>query len=307
MQATAKRPCAHRDHTQGTPAPAPADRERSTLADVEQFQADIRQILYILGTDAPSPKDCPALLDELRELITTLDALARDLRCPEARTEARTFAVEAARAHAKLVAADHNVVPILEESLQIERLLNAPILGVSPADLRERFRLLTAAHEDLADVPEMGRRIRLRLTDIAAVLDAAGAPTPALCGDPSMKHQPDSERGAALLECALIIAGVALIVAVAVVILGSKIAELTSGVAATLPGANPNKNAPIVAGQLIETTGAQDPGGLNLQGIRINGEAIYDSTNEKRLGDNLGIEIDPLIIDPTDRRGDLER
>ena len=63
-----------------------------------------------------------------------------------------------------------------------------------------------------------------------------------------------SEKGAALVEYALIIAGVALIGAAAVSIFGNKVTDMLATAAAILPGAHADTNAPIVSGKIIETS-----------------------------------------------------
>ena len=60
--------------------------------------------------------------------------------------------------------------------------------------------------------------------------------------------------GAALVEYALIIAGVALIGAAAVSIFGNKVTDMLATAAAILPGAHADSNAPIVSGKIIETS-----------------------------------------------------
>jgi len=62
------------------------------------------------------------------------------------------------------------------------------------------------------------------------------------------------QKGAALVEYGLLIAGVALIAAVSVSIFGNKTADLIAAVATVLPGSSGTDNLPIVNGQLLETT-----------------------------------------------------
>lgn len=91
-------------------------------------------------------------------------------------------------------------------------------------------------------------------------------------------------RGAALVEYALTIAGVALICAAAIAIFGHKTNDMVAAMAVVLPGAHAEDNAPIVSGKIIETA---DNGsgslGLDVAGILANS----DGTQE-RLGNNLG-------------------
>jgi Flp pilus assembly pilin Flp len=99
-----------------------------------------------------------------------------------------------------------------------------------------------------------------------------------------------SQRGAALVEYALIIAGVALIGAAAVSIFGSKVTDLLATAAAILPGAHADTNAPIVSGQIIETSpnAAGFDEGNSATGIGLDVNAIVQSNGQRRLGENVG-------------------
>ena len=68
-----------------------------------------------------------------------------------------------------------------------------------------------------------------------------------------LKPQNQKRRGAVLVEYALLIAGVALISAAAVSLFGHKTSDLIATVAAVLPGAHVDDNAPVMSGHLIET------------------------------------------------------
>jgi len=104
-----------------------------------------------------------------------------------------------------------------------------------------------------------------------------------------------SKKGAALVEYGLLIAGVALVSAAAVAVFGHKTNELIGSIATVLPGAHEDDNAPISAGQLLETTDpAVDPEGK----IRLDIQDIEANSNEKRLRDNLDIPVDLLILEP---------
>lgn len=101
-------------------------------------------------------------------------------------------------------------------------------------------------------------------------------------------------RGAALVEYGLIIAGVALVSAAAVSIFGKKTSDMIGSAAAVLPGAQASDNGPIRSGRLIETTDVStSPDGV----IEIDGGAIAGNTNSTRLGDNLGISLEGLVVD----------
>ncbi len=110
-------------------------------------------------------------------------------------------------------------------------------------------------------------------------------------------------KGAALLEYALLIAGVALIASAAISIFGQKTGDLVAAVAAVLPGAHGSENGPIAIGQLIETK--QDAGNnritVDVNQIRarsgtLSGGSFDDSA---RLGANLGTNISTLILEPS--------
>lgn len=90
-----------------------------------------------------------------------------------------------------------------------------------------------------------------------------------------------NRRGAALLEYALLIAGVALIAAASVSIFGHKTTDLISAVAAIIPGAHADDNGPLVSGKLIETTEASSGQ------IQLDAAAITAATDSERLGNNV--------------------
>jgi Flp pilus assembly pilin Flp len=109
-------------------------------------------------------------------------------------------------------------------------------------------------------------------------------------------------KGAALLEYALLIAGVALIASAAIAIFGNKTADLVAAVASVLPGAHTDDNGPIAVGQIIETK--MDPGTsrITLDATKIqarsgslSGGSFDDSA---RLGANLGTNVSSLILEP---------
>lgn len=88
-------------------------------------------------------------------------------------------------------------------------------------------------------------------------------------------------KGAALLEYALVTAGIALVAAGAVAIFGHKTSDMMAVSAAILPGAHADDNGNIVSGKLIET-GANADGNLSIDvaGIQANNDT-------QRLGNNL--------------------
>lgn len=118
-----------------------------------------------------------------------------------------------------------------------------------------------------------------------------------------IRHLRRSERGAALVEYALIVAGVALIGAAAVAVFGHKISDMLATVAAVMPGAHADDNAPIVSGKAIETSpNAQglDQGGNNQQGIGLDVNAITQGNGKARLSDGVGGDgaVSSLVLEP---------
>ena len=97
-----------------------------------------------------------------------------------------------------------------------------------------------------------------------------------------------NKKGQGLVEYGLIIAGVALIAAVAVSVFGHKVTDLISATAAVLPGAHEDDNESIVSGKLIETTGGD--GATGGTGIELNVAGIEAAAGTARLGVNLGVD-----------------
>jgi Flp pilus assembly pilin Flp len=110
------------------------------------------------------------------------------------------------------------------------------------------------------------------------------------------KNMRRSRRGAALVEYALLIAGVALIAAASVSVFGHKTSDLISAVATILPGAHPDDNGPITSGKLIETTGAATGA------IELDAGTIATNSDTARLGTNVGLDTPDdfggLILEP---------
>jgi Flp pilus assembly pilin Flp len=104
-----------------------------------------------------------------------------------------------------------------------------------------------------------------------------------------MQHtRRQSKRGAALVEYALIVGGVALVAAAAVSIFGHKTASMIGATASVLPGAQAADNGAISAGRVMDT--------VNNGGVIT----IQPGTNNN-LGNNLGLsqtQIDNLVKDP---------
>ena len=101
------------------------------------------------------------------------------------------------------------------------------------------------------------------------------------------KHR--RRRGAALIEYALLIAGVALISAAAVSIFGHKTSDMIATVAAILPCAHSDDAGPIVSGKLIETGTASgaDPSADNPLALDVS--SIVANAGAPRLNNNLGL------------------
>ena len=105
-----------------------------------------------------------------------------------------------------------------------------------------------------------------------------------------MRRLRKNEKGAALVEYALIVAGVALIGAAAVSVFGHKVSDMLATAAAVLPGAHTDDNAPIVSGKTIETS-PNAPGfdqGNSATGIGLDVNAITQGNGKARLNDSVG-------------------
>jgi Flp pilus assembly pilin Flp len=89
-------------------------------------------------------------------------------------------------------------------------------------------------------------------------------------------------KGQGLVEYGLIIAGVALISAAAISILGHKTSDLIAAVATILPGAHADDNGALVSGKLIETE--QDG---TTDAIELDTTAIFANADTARLGNNV--------------------
>jgi Flp pilus assembly pilin Flp len=105
------------------------------------------------------------------------------------------------------------------------------------------------------------------------------------------------QKGAAMVEYALLIAGVALIGAAAVAIFGHKTNDMIAMTAAVLPGAHTDDNGPILSGKIIET--AVGAGGTT-DGIGLDITTIISNNGTVRLGNNLGTvgSAADLVLEP---------
>jgi Flp pilus assembly pilin Flp len=97
-----------------------------------------------------------------------------------------------------------------------------------------------------------------------------------------------TKRGAALVEYALIVGGVALVAAAAVSVFGHKTAGMIGATASTLPGTSPADNGAISAGRIMDT-------------VNTNGVITIQPGTNNNLGNNLGLsqtQVDNLVKDP---------
>jgi len=94
-----------------------------------------------------------------------------------------------------------------------------------------------------------------------------------------------NRKGQGLVEYALIIAGVALICAVAISLFGHKVSDMIGAVAVVLPGAHDGDNGPIASGHLIDTTNAST--GANGAPITLDTAGIIAGNGTGRLGNNV--------------------
>jgi Flp pilus assembly pilin Flp len=93
------------------------------------------------------------------------------------------------------------------------------------------------------------------------------------------------KKGQGLVEYALLLAGVALVAAAAVVIFGSKTSDMISAMATILPGAHNVDNQPIISGQIIETVNQTNSNGES--GIQLDATTIEANSGTARLGNNV--------------------
>ncbi|MGO8746622.1 MAG: Flp family type IVb pilin [Thermoguttaceae bacterium] len=105
-----------------------------------------------------------------------------------------------------------------------------------------------------------------------------------------------NRKGQGLVEYALIIAGVALISIVGITMFGHKVADLIGTVAAILPGAHTDDNAPIVAGHLIETDNLGPGGSIEISLTGVTADNGTDRINEMLLGSS-GTADSPLVME----------
>ncbi|MEM8669869.1 MAG: class III signal peptide-containing protein [Planctomycetota bacterium] len=95
-----------------------------------------------------------------------------------------------------------------------------------------------------------------------------------------------NKKGQGLVEYGILVGGIALVALAATAILGHKTTDLIGTVAAALPGAHSEDEAPIVSGQLVNTTTNPD----------LEGGLVLDATNVGSFSSNLGINGEGLVI-----------
>jgi len=110
-----------------------------------------------------------------------------------------------------------------------------------------------------------------------------------------------SRKGAALVEYALLIGGIALISAGAVSLFGHKTSDIIATVASIIPGAHTDDNGPIISGKLIETAAGQS-GADGKTGIGLDFGSISTLVGTDRLGLNVAgaggaASLDSLVIE----------
>ena len=97
-----------------------------------------------------------------------------------------------------------------------------------------------------------------------------------------------AKRGAALVEYALIVGGVALVALAAVSVFGHKTASMLGAAASVMPGAQTTDNGAIAAGRIVDTS-------------TVNGAITINPGTNNQLGNNLGLtqaQIDAMVKDP---------
>jgi len=99
------------------------------------------------------------------------------------------------------------------------------------------------------------------------------------------------KKGAALVEYALLVAGVALVGSAGVSVFGHKTNDMLATVAAILPGAHTDDNGPLVSGKIIETAPGATNADANPAAIGLDVNGIIAGNGTDRLDTNLGNPI----------------
>jgi Flp pilus assembly pilin Flp len=108
------------------------------------------------------------------------------------------------------------------------------------------------------------------------------------------------KKGAAFVEYALLIAGVALIGSASVSTFGHKTNDMIGMTAAVLPGAHVDDNAPILSGKIIETAVGTGNGAGGTDAIALDIPTIVANSGTDRLDANLGdgLTASTLVVEP---------
>jgi pilus assembly protein Flp/PilA len=101
-----------------------------------------------------------------------------------------------------------------------------------------------------------------------------------------------SRKGAAMVEYAILVAGIALVSLLAVSLLGHKINNMFEAIATILPGAHAGDNGPMHEAFLVEQT--NDANG----NVVLDTKAIVANNGTERLGNNLGMDLSKLVVEP---------
>lgn len=94
-------------------------------------------------------------------------------------------------------------------------------------------------------------------------------------------------KGQGLVEYGILIGGVAIVCIAAVSIFGHKTNDLIATVAAVLPGAHADDNAPITSGKLVQTTTNGTTGAL-----------VLDASTPGSFTQNYGFDVSALVVEP---------
>ena len=114
-----------------------------------------------------------------------------------------------------------------------------------------------------------------------------------------LRNRSKDRKGQALVEYALIIAGVALVGVVGISMLGHKTGDMIGTLAAILPGAHTGDSGPIAAGQLVPTT-------TGAGGVIIVDQTQAATPGVAGLNDNVlgGGNVDePLVVEQGQNAG----
>lgn len=105
-----------------------------------------------------------------------------------------------------------------------------------------------------------------------------------------MKSIRNLRKGQALTEYALILGAVVLMAAAAVSVFGHKTSDLWAAVAAVLPGAHDDDNAPIRSGKLIDTTTADGAIEIDIAAVAGGTNGLSNNAGLQTLGTSMVVE-----------------